>query len=273
MPSNNDIFDGIDTSWTRLKGGAPIGKILAKVQENFNFQNPGASVSQLANAYALIDKLPDSHWKQIKEKEIKDIIAACSGLYLEGVTNTPMATIGETVGLRIEAINRSDAQITLNGIIGVDGKEIKIETPLTNNKKYTHEPSFTVDDSFTKTNAYWLNETGSLGMYKVTDRRLIGKPETPKENTLRYELTVAGVPITVEKPVVYKFNDRVKGEVYQYFEIVPEASVALEEKVEIFASTDSKEITVKVTAHKQNLSGTVALELAKNWLQRNGQLV
>jgi len=265
MPGNNDIFDGIDTSWTRVKGGAPIGKILAKVQENFNFQNPSASVIELAKAYALIDKLPDSHWKRIKEKDIKDIIAACTGLYLEGVTNTPIATVGETVGLRIEAINRSDAQITLNSITNVDGQKIAVGTPLTNNKKYNHNPSFKVDASYTKTNAYWLNEAGSLGMYKVTDQRLIGKPETPKENVLKYELTVAGVPITFEKPVVYKFNDRVKGEVYQYFEIVPEASVALEEKVEIFASTASKEITVKVTAHSKNLSGTISLEMEKDW--------
>lgn len=266
MPSNNDIFEGIDTSWNRLKGGAAIGKILAKVQEDFDFQNPAASVPELAKAYALLEKLPESHWKTVKTKSLKKTIAACAGLYLEGVTNTSLATQGDTIELTVEVINRSEAPITLNSIISVDGAKLNVSKTLSNNIKYTNESSFTVDKNFTKTNAYWLNEAGSLGMYKVLDRTLIGKPETPRTNTLSFETTVAGVPITFTKPVVYKYNDRIKGEVYQYFEIVPEASVALEEKVQIFASNDPKKVSVKVTAHKDNVTGALSLKLNKDWM-------
>jgi len=36
MPKNeHDIFDGIDITWNRVKGGAPIGKILAGVEADF----------------------------------------------------------------------------------------------------------------------------------------------------------------------------------------------------------------------------------------------
>ncbi len=265
MPSNNDIFQGIDTSWNRVQGGKSIGKILQKVQEEFDFTNPATSVKELAQAYALIEKLPASHWKTIKSKEIKNIIAACAGLYMEGVTNTNMAATGEAITVKTEVINRSNAQITLNAITGVTGTRETIQKPLDNNQKYTTESTFTVNAATAKTNAYWLNELGSLGMYNVQDRTLIGKPETPKTNALRYEYTIEGVPITYEKPVIHKFNDRVKGEVYQYFEVVPEASVSLEEKVQIFASNDFKKVNVKVTAHKNNLDGMLSLDLDNSW--------
>ena len=140
-----------------------------------------------------------------------------------------------------------------------------IQKSLANNQKFTTENTFIIEETTSKTNAYWLNELGSLGMYNVKDRTLIGKPETPKYNGLSYEYIIEGVPITIEKPVVYKYNDRVKGEVYQYFEVVPEASVSLEEKVQIFADNNAKKIVVKVTAHKNNLNGMVSLDLDSGW--------
>ncbi len=40
LKDNNNIFEGIDTSWNRIKGGKAIGDILYKVEDNFNFKNP-----------------------------------------------------------------------------------------------------------------------------------------------------------------------------------------------------------------------------------------
>ena len=265
MPSNNSIFDGIDTSWKRVNGGAPIGKILAKVEKDFDFKNPAASVSGLVKAYALLEKLPTSHWKTVKSQDLKTIIAACAGLYLEGVTNTNKASLGEDITVTIEAINRSNASVTLSDIIGVDGKKKNVSSPLLTNKKHTSEMAFSITPALAHTNAYWLNEAGELGMYTVKNRTLIGKPETPKTQTLQYQLTIEGVPITYEIPVVYKYNDRVKGEVYQYFEIVPEASVALEEKVQIYANNTPREIIVTVTAHAAKVKGNLSLELNNDW--------
>ena len=265
MPSNNDVFQGIDTSWNRIKGGAPIGKILSKVQKEFDFKNPSASVSDLAKAYALLDKLPDSHWKAIKQKDLQNTIAACAGLYLEGITNTNTAALGEEITVGVEAINRSNAQVVLNSITGVNGNKETISKTLANNVKHNSEMTFKITPDLGLTNAYWLNEPGELGMYNVKDRRLIGKPETPKTNALQYNLTIENVPITFEIPVVYKFNDRVKGEVYQYFEVVPEASVALQEKVQIYSDNAPREVTVEVTGHAQKVTGNLKLELNSDW--------
>ena len=75
LPNNEaNIFEGIDTSWDRIEGGAEIGSILTKVEDNFNFEDPSQSLTELVKAYKLIQQLNDPHWKQIKSEEIKNII-------------------------------------------------------------------------------------------------------------------------------------------------------------------------------------------------------
>ena len=98
----SNIFEGIDTSWNRIKGGNAIGDILYAVEKQYDFKNPTASIPELVKAYKAIQGLEDTHWKTIKTKEIKDIIAACAGLYLEATANTNHATAGSSIDLNVE---------------------------------------------------------------------------------------------------------------------------------------------------------------------------
>ncbi|WP_299767994.1 PIG-L family deacetylase [uncultured Dokdonia sp.] len=271
MPTNNDVFQGIDTSWGRVKGSEKVASLLASVEANFDHAHPEKSVPELVQAYAELQKLEDQHWKTIKSKELQELIAACSGLYIEAVANTQTATLGEEVTLRLEAINRSDVDMTLSSIrvptktsLPIADKELKSKK-LANNDRYRGEDKFTVTKGLTSTNAYWLENPGTLGMYRVDDRRLIGKPETPRTHVASFEISIDGVGFIFDKPIVYKYNDRVKGEVYEPFEIVPEVSAGIKDKVLIFANADAKQIPVTVTAHKDALSGTVQLDIPTGW--------
>ena len=266
MPTNNDIFQGINTTWTRVKGGEAIKVILDKVVANYDFSAPDKSVPALVKAYALIQKLEDAHWKAIKSKEIEAIIMAATGLYIEVAADTGYATIGSNITLAVEAINRSAKEITIrNIIISSNNKEIATNQALSNNERFNTEATIKVDDSFKDTSAYWLREEGELGMYRVDDQKMIGKPETPQQNTVQFQLMIAGEPLTIERPIVYKYNDRVKGEVYEPFEVVLPVSSKLDSKVIIFAKAEAKKIPVTVTAHKANLSGTLFLDKPAGW--------
>ncbi|HEX8269868.1 MAG TPA: PIG-L family deacetylase, partial [Flavobacterium sp.] len=98
-----NIFEGIDTSWNRVKGGAAIGKLLSKVSSDFDFNHPAASIPDLLKAFSLIQSLDDRHWKDLKSDEIKNIIAACAGLYLEASADSQQATPGSTIRINVEA--------------------------------------------------------------------------------------------------------------------------------------------------------------------------
>ncbi|MFI8380166.1 PIG-L family deacetylase [Leeuwenhoekiella sp. NPDC079379] len=267
-PQNGNLFEGIDTSWNRVKGGAAIGKILEAVEKNYDFKNPAASLPQLLEAYELIKKLKDAHWRDLKITQITALIKACAGLYLEATTGQQTAVANETIAVNFEAINRSDFPITLENIVlEPSGEKYDVAEPLRSlnfNKRYNMQQKFNTGAA-DLTTAYWLKEEGSVGIYKVTDQRLIGLPETPKAFKAVFNLKMGGVTIPVTTDLVYKYNDRVDGEVYEPFEIVPKASVAVKDPVIIFANAEPKKITAEVTAYTSNLSGTVGLNVPSGW--------
>ena len=266
MPTNDDVFQGINTTWTRVKGGKEIKTILDNVVVTYDFTAPDKSIPQLMKAYALVQQLEDTHWKNIKSKELETIITAVTGLYLEAKADTNYATTGSSIKLDIEAINRSVQSVILKkATVTATNNVVASNQPLANNERYTTSTTLTVSNDFKDTSAYWLREEGTLGMYKVADQQMIGKPETPQENTVTFDLIISGVPISITKPIVYKYNDRVKGEVYEPFEIVPAVSSRLESKVIIFAKAESKKIPVTVTAHQANFTGTVLLDKPSGW--------
>ncbi len=260
----NDIFEGIDTSWNRLKGGKQIGEILSKVEKEFDFRNPSASVPGLMKAYQLIQNLEDEHWKKIKSEEIKNIIVDCSGLFLEAVSSSTTAAAGENLNFNLEVINRSDISIRLNSV-SIDNQLITFESELLNNKIVKSTNSFQIPENKNPTTPYWLNEKGTLGMYRFSDSELTGLPETPDAFLVKFNLTIDNQIFEVEKPLVYKINDPAKGEVYKPFVVVPKASVNIEEKVLIFGNEKSQKVAVKVKSFTNNLSGILSLKASPDW--------
>lgn len=262
----NNLFEGINTTWTRVKGGEQINQILSAVEKNFDFKNPAASISELVKAYQLIEKLEDAHWRQVKSAEIKEIIAACAGLYLEATSNEHTATPGSKVILNIEAINRSNAAISVNKIsVAGTSQQIGKAADLKNNQKLALKDSIVLSQDAAYTSAYWLNDPGTLGMYTVKDQNKIGLPLSPVNNQVIFDLTIEGAKISFSRPVVYKENDPAFGEIYRPFEVVPPVSVKLDEDVFIFSTAESRTVKVAVKSGDKSVSGTVKLDVPKGW--------
>ncbi len=267
MPKNKeDIFDGINTTWTRVKGGEPIGKILGAVDQNFRHENPASSVPMLLEAYKLIKALPNGHWKQIKQAEIEKVIKAALGLYLEAVADDYSATPGQSVELSIEAINRSEANINLEKVIYLPTREDSmLNMVMENNQAYAWSKKIMIPQKTDFTNPYWLNEKASLGMYTVKEQTKRGLPETPRVLKTIFTLSINGTSIDYPVDVVYKKNDPVDGEVYRPFEVMPPIFANIDNKVYVFADDASKKVNVLLKAGKDELSGTLALKHPKGW--------
>ena len=264
----SNLFDGVDTSWSRLEGGDAVGAIIQEVTQNFNFQDPSANVPKLLEAYSLLERIPNSHYKTLKLNELKKIILDCSGIFLEAVSNQQEASFNSDVTVQIEAINRSNLNVKLNSVQSsvVQFPSMFAPMPLAPNERFNTQ---SVAGSFTPlkeyTAPYWLKEPGTLGMYKVTNADYVGLPRAPKRFPVTFSLNVNGVNLTTTRNVVYKFNDPVAGEVYRPFDVLPEATTSITEKVIIFADTQTKEIPVTVRAGKGNISGQLQLNVPEGW--------
>ena len=84
----------------------------------------------------MVRQLEDSHWRTIKTNELKEIIKACAGLYLEASAESSSATPNSTVDVTFEVLNRSAISMDLASItILPEGKNIKKELDLAPNSK------------------------------------------------------------------------------------------------------------------------------------------
>ena len=261
-----DLFEGIDTSWNRVKGGAEIGSILKEVEDNFDFTNPALSLPKLLKAYELIQGLKNEHWKTLKTEEIKEIISSCTGLYIEAVAANPFATRNEKIAVKIEAINRSNFPVELNSITlkGLNAqKDLNVELKNNINFQKEIEGQIAIDEEYTT--PYWLNNKASLGMYSVTNQQLIGLPETPREYIAQFSLKIRNTVINIDKAIIYKKNDPVKAEIYQPFEVVPKVSARLKDDVIIFSGNQPKDVIVNIKAFQDNLEGVLKLDIPESW--------
>ena len=267
MPKDRaNVFEGVDTSWLRVEGGEKIKLILDEVEKEFDFSDPSKSIPKLLEALTLIRGLEDEHWRSFKSEQIKEIIAACSGLFLEAVADNEYATQKKDIQVVIEAINRSDVHMELTAIELVPSKnKMKLNQKLSNNVAFAKELELGIGENAKLTTPYWLEEQGSLGMYEVKDPSVIGNPITVPVQKVIFEVGVEGQIIEFERNIIYKFNDPVKGEVYQPFEIVPKAVSEIDSKVVIFNEDISKDIPVTVKTFEDGVSGSIKLLAPEGW--------
>ena len=265
LPNNSTIFSGIDTSWNRVKGGKAIGDILNSVEKNFNFKNPSEHLPQLLEAYKLLQNIENDHWKAQKTKELKAIIEMSVGLYLEASAETNWATSGELINLNIEVLNRSNRNIVLESIENTKGLKVSKQIPLVSNTKYNFKENLIIDSEQQPTTPYWLTKNGTLGMYQVDDKSLIGLPETPRPFKIDFNLLINNIPITFTKDIIYRFSKPDKGELYRPFEIIPEVSAKITEKVIILDTDKKRDITVIVKAGRDDLEGFVDIAHPNDW--------
>ncbi|MFT5214789.1 MAG: LmbE family N-acetylglucosaminyl deacetylase, partial [Patiriisocius sp.] len=260
-----DIFSGINTTWNRLKNGGEIGAILYEVEENFDFVNPSKFLPKLMEAYEMVQKLEDKHWRTIKEKELKEIIEACAGLYLEASANSASGTPNALIELNFEVLNRSNVSIELTSVTSIiDNKTIVKELDLEANKKINFKEEITLETT-EFSDPYWLKKEASLGMYGVNNQLLIGKPETPRPAKIDFNLSIEGIPLTITKNVVRRYAERDIGEIYEPFEILPSVTTKLKDKVLIFSNDVAKQVTVEVRAKANKVGGSVSLKAPINW--------
>ena len=267
MPPNKaDIFEGINTTWSRVKGGAGIQAKLESVIDDFDFRNPSNSLALLAEIRSDITKLDDEFWKAQKLPHIDKIIEACAGLFMETNANINTATPGSTLELATEIIKRLNGEVKLTRLtVSNTSIDTALAIDLGNNEGVLFDHTITVPVDAPTTSAYWLEESGSLGMYKVNDRQDIGKPESDRYLVANYTIEVNGATLTIHKPVNYKYTDPEKGQVHQPLEIVQPISTSIADKVYIFEGGNSKEVTVAVKAMEKDQSGEVTLAVPEGW--------
>ncbi|WP_273445150.1 PIG-L family deacetylase [Neolewinella agarilytica] len=264
--AEGEVFANIDVSWNRI-GAGRIGQALQAIEQNFNFDDPSASVPALLRVRGMIRALPDGFWKTKKLGELDELIANALGLYLFAKTDDPIATAGQELEIDIEATNRSQQPVKLIDYF-IDGTHMTraaVDQELAANRPFRQTDTIQVLTGKASSGPYWLKDSWKLGMYTVKDQAQRGKGESDDPLNAVFTLDIAGEQFEFVRPVRHAFTDRVMGEQVQPLEIMPPVFGELDKSSYLFTTSEPSPIRIKVTSARANISGTVELCTPENW--------
>lgn len=264
-----DLFENINTTWARFSKTDSIQKAINDCLLKFKLDKPEQTVPDLIRIHKHLSQLNLSdglfkYWKKIKLNEIEELILACSGIWLEANSANYSSVPGEDVTVTIQAIARNPINSVLQSVSFFDGTDSLLNLSLTPNKFYSFKHQKKIPSVFQVSNPYWLNSQALQGMYRVKSEDLIGVPKNNPQTKVRFNLQIQNFNISVEKDLVYKTTDPVKGEVYRPFEILPPVTVNFNEKVIVFPDKQAKSIKLTVKSHTKNVKGVLRIKVSNN---------
>jgi len=276
----NDLMDGVNTTWKRVKDGENIDAGIAIIRKSFDADKPEESVPALVKLLSKVEKVPDVYWRTQKTKELNNLIAACAGLWFESYAAEPSYAIGEQMNIRTQVISRYSMGIKLNGLTVVQhaddvkngggfmdqtaNYELSVtnkETALPGNNLQTYTNTCIAAKI---TQPYWLASPHAIGAYTINHDGDVGNPENPDLAKMDFEFVIEGKPIHYERRIIYKYVSPVNGEIYQPIEIAPQVTANVASQDYIFNSSSPQSIQVKLKSYTKS-SGNVSIKPIPGW--------
>ena len=262
------IFDGIDTSWNRVAGGAQVRDVLDKALASFSALHPEQLLPLLAQARPLIAAIEDPLAKR-KLVELDETMALCAGMWLEASADQYEVTPGGNLKVNVTAVVRLPAQVTLTGVklSGMDGAPAPDLAPtvLSFNKPSQYPVTVHVPDGQQYSQPYWLELPKDGWLYSVPNPQMIGLPENPPVMEAHFRLSVAGADIEIARPVDHRYVDRIYGEQRRPLAVVPPVGLELAQRAIVFPGKEPRRIEIAVKANVAHATGETHLEVPAGW--------
>lgn len=254
--AQKDIFEGIDFTLNRNTGSAGLQQLLNEISTTYDVADPSKSVGKLLKLKALVKGKPFKH------ALLDDLILACAGIWLESAAGNSSYALGDDVNVRVQGIARVKEgfalPISVTESISGASFELKPNQFVSQDKK--------VSSANAKiTQPYWLEKEHGIGSYVVDSLSKIGLAENPIGLSGVFKVKIGEDVIEKRLPVVYKYTDQVRGEIYQPLVIAPPVTATLADKSFIFNGNESKKITLILKSFQDNASGVLEPKVPEGW--------
>ena len=224
-PFKDSLMDGVATTWRRVPGGNAIEEKINAIISHYNFEHPDGSVDSLIALHKALSAMPAGYWVAKKKEEVANLIAACSGLFVEATTTKSFAVTGDILPVTLFINKRNSNTVSLNSV-QLDQFDSTINKALSPNINMSVAKQMLVAQDKPLTQPYWLVNPSQKGYFEVKDQQLIGKAQNDAAYQAIFHFTVNGYPLQVTKPVLYKYTDAIKGEEYEPLVVVAPFSVS-----------------------------------------------
>jgi LmbE family N-acetylglucosaminyl deacetylase len=258
--------DGIDLTWNRVTKSENIQQQINRLIDGFQPNNPSASLNGLAQLYRILEDYPwANYWVEKKKEEVAELILDCGAVYVEAIADKPFTAPGGQVKVNINMV--SDAA---SGVVQIDSVLVadQLQYPYTllgRNKPIQLQTDITIPKDGIISQPFWLRKPYK-GLFATDDIRLRCLPENPPALEAYIVFETDGIRFSKRFPVLYKWRDRVTGENMAYFHIRPAITLQSTEQTLVFLKAgEERTLTVSVTAHKDEITGTLRLRVPDKW--------
>jgi LmbE family N-acetylglucosaminyl deacetylase len=266
-PMTKDILDDVDTTWSRVPGAAKIGELADEIIARFDPRNPGGSVPELLKLRKELAELPaDDSVVVEKRGQLDRILQACLGLEVETTISQAGVVPGETMKLHHAVVVHSDIPVRWLAIrYPAIKKQIDQGVELLPNQSRSYESTQILAIDTPLTQPYWLRDEGTVGMFRVDDPSLIGRPENPPAFPVEQVFEVSGQTLVVPDEVLQITTPLEKSDVRRRMEVIPPVSLHFVSDIALLAPGSSHPVEVELVAPRPNLTGALHLQAPPGW--------
>jgi LmbE family N-acetylglucosaminyl deacetylase len=303
------VFDGLDTTLTGIPSlaGLPQGALGNELSSadraadralaEFDPRRPGAIAPVLAEGLSAVraaraalrtvtaseDARAEADFLLAhEEKEFADALQTAAGVMVETLADAETLAPGESVMVAVNAFTTGDVPVRL--------APSKLGAPAGWRVEPAAEPQprgapggfrfrempdraeyfrLVVPADATPTRPYWLASPRAGALYRWPDDAPKSRPFAPAVASSRVEAEIAGVTVSLESPLQYRYADDVRGELRRNLNVVPALGVELEPDLEIVSTrglAGPKRLAVRLANYAQTpRAGTVRLVAPDGW--------
>src|SRR5579871_397952 len=265
--ARKDIFDGIDTTWNRVQGGASVGKALSEAVRGFDPEHPEKIAPDLLNARKALAPLRDPT-AAAKLRDLDEAIAMCTGLWLDASADKFAAVPGGSFKLnatavaRMHTIARVDA-VEVDGLVQASAEVKDGALPFNEAKSFPVEVGVPANAPLSQ--PYWLRLPKQGDTYNVPDQTEIGMAENPPILAAHFRLREPISEIEIVRPVVFRYIERAQGELTRPIFIEPPVSLRWSEPTLLFPDAAAKSVALQVTSNVGSAAGALSIQAPDGW--------
>ena len=259
-PREQSPFDGLDFTWNRVNGGGNIQKIIDQVIGEFDVNVPSKSIPLLQKAEKYIAELSPGHWRDIKLKDIQEIIFQCAGLYTEGFVDKQVLSSGATIKLNTEIIHRSQTNIKLQSIVVQPMVlDTTFNSQLVNNKANYWSAMITIPQA-ESTAPFWLFNGRGNAVYTFDHPKTSILPESDRKLRIQFNVLINEIPYSISKPIIFKNDDPVLGEIRQPLDIIPAVIIKPFDPLVLVPQGKNADFSFTIKSNVRQQKGIISFE-------------
>jgi hypothetical protein len=260
-PARSDLFDDIDTSWSRVNGGAEIGRLIAEAIAKWNLDQPRDAVRDLLAARKLMNEIRDPVARD-KLGALDEAVAQCAGLWLGAEADRHAIIPGDTVKINLTAIDRFGFGMgSVHATVMYASRILTTTLSPDRNQSAEATVSQTIAVDQPVSQPIWLQEPAHCDTYTAERPELIDAPDLPPLVRVRFRVGIGSTQIELERSVRYRCGHAGERELTRPLMVVPPVAVNMPRVALMFPDTQPRNVQLQVLGNTA-ASGRLRIDLS-----------